>query len=163
MKKILTLLFCSIILSACKAQDEPKVFSTEALNDTFITLENETISFKEILENYKDKTIVIDVWASWCGDCIKGMPKVKALQKQFPNVEYVFLSLDKKTDAWKKGIEKYNVVGNHYYMKSGWKGKFGNFLDLDWIPRYMVVDKNKNITVFKAITADDTKIINALK
>ena len=26
-------------------------------------------------------------------------------------------------------------------MQSGWKGAMGTFLDLDWIPRYMIIDK----------------------
>jgi thiol-disulfide isomerase/thioredoxin len=42
-----------------------------------VNTENEPIAFSEILKKYEGKTIVIDVWASWCSDCIKGMPKVK--------------------------------------------------------------------------------------
>jgi thiol-disulfide isomerase/thioredoxin len=162
MKKYIYILFAFIILTACKAQEEPKQFSAEALKDTFLTLEDTQITFQEILDKHKGQTIVIDVWASWCGDCLKGLPKLKAIQEQFPNADYVFLSLDKKIPSWKKGIEKYNIIGDHYYMSSGWKGAFGTFLDLDWIPRYLVVDKNQNITVFKAVTAEDNKIKTAL-
>jgi thiol-disulfide isomerase/thioredoxin len=151
---------CLLFLS-CNAQ-EPTSFSKEALNDTFITLEGENISFNEILKKYKGSTIVIDIWASWCKDCVGGMPKVKALQKEHQEVTYVFLSLDKTQEAWKKGIEKYNVVGNHYFMQSGWKGDFGTFVALDWIPRYMVVDKEGNIKLYKAVEADDKKIKNIL-
>ena len=84
--------------------------------------------------------------------------EVKALQKEFGKVTYIFLSLDKTQDAWKKGIEKYNVQAQHYYMQSGWKGPFGEFVQLDWIPRYMVVDKQGKIKLFKAIEADDKQI-----
>ncbi|WP_341215728.1 TlpA disulfide reductase family protein [uncultured Wocania sp.] len=141
----------------------PTQFSTEALNDTFITLNGENITFKEILETHKGKTIVIDIWASWCKDCIKGMPKVKTLQSEYKDVVYMFLSLDKSQEAWKKGIEKYNVDGTHYFMQSGWKGAFGKFVNLDWIPRYMVINKAGNIELFKAIKADDIKLIQAIK
>ena len=142
-------LILSFVTLSCQAQ-KPTTFSEEALNDTFITLEGESITFAQILENHKGKTILIDVWASWCKDCLKGMPKVKALQISNPDVEYVFLSLDKSIEKWKKGIEK--------YMQSGWKGAFGEFLDLDWIPRYLVVDENGNITNFKEV-----KVNNNLK
>ena len=47
-------------------------------------------------------------------------------------------------------------------MQSGWKGAFGTFLDLDWIPRYMVIDKQGNIKLFKATKATDIKIIEAI-
>ena len=43
-------------------------------------------------------------------------------------------------------------------MQSGWKGSFGEFVDLDWIPRYMVVDKEGTIKLFKAVKADDKRI-----
>jgi thiol-disulfide isomerase/thioredoxin len=32
------------------------------------------------LKKYKGKTLVIEVWASWCGDCVKAMPKLKDLR-----------------------------------------------------------------------------------
>lgn len=143
--------------------ENPTTFSEEALNDTFITLQGDSVQFKDILEANKGKTIVIDVWASWCKDCIGGMPKVKALQGKFKNATYIFLSLDKTEESWKKGIEKYDVQGEHYFMQSGWKGPFGTYIVLDWIPRYMVIDANGKIKVFKAIEADDNKLIKALK
>jgi len=141
----------------------PKTFSEEALNDIFITMDGKNVKFKDILEENKGKTIVIDVWASWCRDCIVGMPKVKALQEEFKDIVYVFLSLDRSEEAWKKGIEKYDVIGGHYFMKSGRKGPFGSFMGLDWIPRYAVIAPNGKIKVFKVIEADDNKLIKALK
>ena len=151
-----------MIVFSCNAQ-RPTTFSEDALNDTFITLDDETVTFKNILETHKNTTVVIDIWASWCKDCIGGMPKVKALQKEHENVTYIFLSLDKNQKAWKRGIEKYNIIGEHYFMQSGWKGPFGTFVDLDWIPRYMVVDKQGNIKLFKAVEADDKNIKDILK
>ncbi|WP_308993427.1 TlpA disulfide reductase family protein [Mariniflexile litorale] len=152
------ILICLLSILSCKAQDTPTQFSEAALNDTFVTLEGKTIAFKDILEANKGKTLVIDVWASWCKDCIGGMPKVKSLQKANKDATYLFLSLDKTQDAWKKGIKKYDVQGQHYFVESGWKGPFCEFIQLDWIPRYMVVDTNGNIKLFKAIEADDKKI-----
>ncbi|WP_421150051.1 TlpA family protein disulfide reductase [Seonamhaeicola sp. NFXS20] len=157
------LLILLISLFSCNTEKTPTQFSEAALNDTFITLEGNEVSFKSILEKNKGKTIVIDVWASWCGDCLKGMPKVKELQAAHKDVVYVFLSLDKTQDAWKKGIKKYDVVGDHYFMKSGWKGPFGSFIKLDWIPRYMMVNEAGEIVVFKVIEANDEKLIEALK
>ncbi len=161
-KKTVYILVFAAILMSCKAQKAPTTFSETALNDTFITLEGETVAFKDILNRYKGQTIVVDVWASWCKDCVGGMPKVAALQEEKPDVVYLFLSLDKTQDAWKRGIEKYNVKGEHYFMQSGWEGPFGKFIKLDWIPRYMVIDSTGNIVLYKAIEADDSKIKNIL-
>ncbi|WP_100612462.1 TlpA family protein disulfide reductase [Confluentibacter lentus] len=162
MKKITYIFILAISFFSCKTET-PKTFSDEALNDTFITLDGDSMPFKDVLEAHKGKTIVIDIWASWCSDCIKGMPKVKVLQSNFKDATYIFLSLDKSQEAWKKGIKKYDVQGVHYFMQSGWKGPFGTFVELDWIPRYMIVDPDGTIKAFKAIEADDNKLIEALK
>jgi thiol-disulfide isomerase/thioredoxin len=162
MKKTLYILILFLTVLSCNSQ-APTQFSEPALNDMFISLNGDEVPFKNILKTHENQTIVIDIWASWCGDCLKGMPKVKALQKTYPEASYVFLSLDKNQEAWKRGIKKYNIEGNHYFMASGWDGPFGEFVNLDWIPRYMVVDAQGNITLFKAIKADDDNIIENLK
>ena len=145
------------------SQETPTKFSEAALNDAFISLEGESVAFKDILNAHEGKAMVIDIWASWCGDCIKGMPKVKALQKGYPDAVYIFLSLDRGEDAWKRGIKKYDVQGEHYYLPNGKKSAFGDFVSIDWIPRYMVVDANGNIKLFKAVEADNNQITEALE
>ena len=162
MHKMNYILVILLTFFSCNTE-KPTQFSEEALNDTFITLQGENIQFKDILNKHKGQTILIDVWASWCRDCIKGMPKIKKIQEENPDVVYLFLSLDKNINSWKKGIDKYQVKGEHYYMQSGWKGSFGEFLDLDWIPRYMVVDKQGDIKLYKAIKATDNNIIKSLR
>lgn len=161
MNKFKYILILFLGLLSCK--EEPKAFSTKALNDTFTNLEGSTVTLKSILEKHKGKNVVIDIWASWCGDCIQGMPKVKALQNQFKDIAYVFLSLDRGEDAWKRGIKKYDVVGDHYYMPNGKDCDFADFANISWIPRYMVINKASEIVVFNVIEADDDKLIEALK
>ena len=158
MKKIIILLTLLLSFSTCKAQDEPKEFTEKALADVFVDTEGNDITFSTILENYEGKQIVIDIWASWCKDCIKGMPKVEKLKANNKDTVFLFLSLDKSIDAWKLGIKKYKVNGEHYFMKSGWKGEFATFLNLDWIPRYLVVGTEGNIKLFRAVKADDKNI-----
>ena len=160
-QKLLLFLFFSLIFG-CKSQEEPTQFSSEALQDVLLDQLNEEVSFQNILNKHQGKTIVIDVWASWCGDCLKSLPKVKALQIENPKVDFVFLSLDKNVDSWKKGIKRHQVTGYHYYLKSGWKGKLGSFLNLDWIPRYLVIDKNQKIKVFYSKDIQTPKLKNAL-
>ena len=163
MKKILLLpILLLSIISCTQAQDT--AFTQAALDSKMTTLDGKEIAFKDILAKYKGKTVVIDVWASWCPDCIKGMPKVHDLQKEFPNVSYVFLSYDRADEKWREGIEKYKVVGDNYHVgKSMKEGDFARDIKLDWIPRYMVVDKNGKIALFKAIEADDAKLKAILK
>ena len=158
---LLVFLFVTTLLS-CQNRVETQ-FSEAALNDEFVTLNGDTVLFKTILEKHLGNTVFIDVWASWCKDCLEGLPSVKELQAKHPKVDFVYLSLDKTQKAWKKGIDRLEIKGDHYFMQSGWKGAMGTFLDLDWIPRYMIVDKQGNIKVFKAIKTSDKTLLNNLK
>ena len=108
MRKTHYLFVLLISIFSCNTET-PIYFSEEALNDTFLTLEGNSTNFKDIIENYKDETLFIDIWASWCADCIKGMPKVKVLQEEYKDVTYIFLSLDRNIEAWKKGVKKYKI------------------------------------------------------
>ncbi len=148
---------------SCEAQPEPKLFSEDALNAIFVNQDGGNNNLKSILETYKGKTVLIDVWASWCRDCIVGLPELKALQDHYKDVTYLFLSMDKTQESWRNGIKKYDISGEHYFMPSGWNGPFSDFIDLDWVPRYMVIDSESNIKLFRAITANDPKIKEYLK
>lgn len=161
-KKLFVLTTLIISTISC-AQKEETSFKKEGLENVMVNTDNQPIVFSEILKKYQGKTVVIDVWASWCSDCIKGMPKVKALQEKYPDATYLFISMDKTYDAWLKGIEKYEVKGEHYLTSDGMKGIFGKSINLDWIPRYMIVDKTGKIVLFKAIEADDEKLIKTLE
>ncbi len=133
-------------------------FSKESLKTKLTATNKKDISFEKILKQHKGKTVVIEVWASWCSDCIKSMPEVKELKTQYPDVAFVNLSCDKTYDAWQNGIEKHEVSGENYLIKDGMKGAFGKSISLDWIPRFIVVDKNGKIALFRAIEKDFDKI-----
>ena len=164
MKKIF-LLFVITMASISCSNAQKKEFSKDALKGTLTDSDNKEVTFKEVLKKYKGKTVVVEVWASWCGDCVGAMPKVKELQANNPDVAYVFISMDKTFDKWKAGIEKHEIKGYHYWVNdvNGMKGAFGKSIDLDWIPRYMVINKNGSIVIYRAIETDFDKINTTLK
>ena len=162
MKKLLCLLVTfALNISCTKAQD--KQFSDEALAHNLTDVTGKEISFKDILKKHEGKTVVIEAWASWCSDCVKNMPKLKELQSENPNVAFVFLSADKTPEAWKVGIEKHAITGDHYLMADGMKGAFGKSINLDWIPRYIILDKTGKVKLYRAIETDHDKVNTLLK
>lgn len=153
----------AFFVTAC-AQDK-KEFPQEALTAKLVSLSGQNLTLQDVLAKHKGKTIVLDVWASWCSDCIKGLPLVKALQEKTKDIapEYVFLSVDKKEDRWKAAIKDRNIVGDHYLIFSkSMKGPLGKAIDLNWIPRYMVVGKDGKIKMYNAVKADDNRILEAV-
>ena len=161
MKKIALLLIAFASFSCTQAQKTE--FSKKALSETLLATDGSQIKFKDILKNQKGKTTVIEFWASWCGDCVKAMPKLKELQANHPKVDYVFISMDKTADKWKAGIEKHEIKGDHYMANDQMKGVFGKAIDLDWIPRYIIIDKKGKIVRYRAIETDFAAIDETLK
>ena len=162
MKNILfaTVIFLSTI-SCSMAQTE---FSKETLKSELLATDSQKVAFHTILDKHKEKTIVIEFWASWCSDCIKSMPNLKELQTNNPNVDFVFISLDKTTEKWLLGIEKHELKGDHYLVPDpeGMKGAFGKSINLGWIPRYIIIDQKGQIALFKAIETDFKKMQEVL-
>lgn len=161
MKKLICLIaVCFLHISCSNAQQQ---FSKEALTNTLTNLEGKETNLKTILKAHKGKAVVIEVWASWCGDCVKNMPKLKELQAENPKVDFVFLSCDKTVDAWKTGIEKHQLQGDQFLVPDGMKGAFGKSINLDWIPRYIVISKTGKVALYRAIETDHDAVNALLK
>ena len=156
---VLSFLFANFTI----AQEVPKVlkttFSKEALAQKVTNVSGKTITISKILEEHKGKILVLDLWASWCRDCLNAMPKAKELEEKNPDVNFVFLSLDRNLDAWKKGLEKHEMTSKeNYWFSEGWKNNFNNYIDLNWIPRYLIINQKSGIAKYYAITPDDPEI-----
>jgi thiol-disulfide isomerase/thioredoxin len=151
-----------IVLLSC-SNGQKKVFSEDTLSKMLTATDQSEISFADILKNQKGKVTVIELWASWCSDCVKAMPKVKEMQEKNPDVNYVFISMDKAFDKWINGIEKHDLKGSHYWATDGMKGEFGKAIEADWIPRYIILDQEGNIKIYRAIETDFDKINATLK
>lgn len=139
-------------------------FPDSVLQVPLTKLDGEKIPFSQMLKDNKGKKIMIDYWASWCRDCIGGLPKVKDLQNitKDLNVVYVFLSIDREEDKWKAAIDKFNIKGEHYWIEAGWKNPLSNYVGLDWIPRYILLDEEGKVALPKAIQANDPKLLKAI-
>lgn len=148
-------------LAMKKFGPQPTVFTPEALENVLTNLNGEETTLEEVLQKHKGKTIIVDVWASWCGDCLKGLPKVAKLQEATAgkNIVHLFLSVDKDARPWKGAIKRKNIQGEHYLVEGAWKSRLGDFLKLDWIPRYFVVDPDGKISLYRATVADDPAIL----
>jgi thiol-disulfide isomerase/thioredoxin len=162
MKNILYIVIIGFLFTSCK-KEILTTFPPEALQENMRTLDGKNITFEEILAKYKGETIFVDIWASWCGDCLQGIPGVKEIQKNNPQLTYLFLSLDKKESSWKAGIKKHNLVGEHYYVKTGFKGDFGKAIGLNWIPRYMIINPDGSIKLFEAVKTNEEALLAAIK
>lgn len=131
-----------------------KQFSQWALDYELEDTTGKKVRLGEIINQHIGQPLVIDVWATWCPDCIKAIPATKELMASHPEAKIVYLSVDRERAKWNDGIKKYDLQGAHYFIPDGMKSPFGKDLELDWIPRYILLDKTGKIVTFRAIEKD---------
>lgn len=170
MKKIIIvlLLMVSVGVFAQKIPAISKtVFSKEALAQKIISLEGKKLSISEIIKKHEGKILIIDFWASWCRDCILALPFTKELKEKNPEIQFVYFSLDRSYEQWKRGLDKYGILEyENYWFDEGWKNNFNNYIDLNWVPRFMVIDQKGAIANYYSIHPNDpemNKTIDELK
>jgi thiol-disulfide isomerase/thioredoxin len=115
------------------------------------------------LDNFKDKYIYIDIWASWCAPCIIQIPHLKKLEEKF-NEKINFISIawnDNKSD-WKKMIEKKNLQGIQLFA-SNKDAEFFKFFGVSGIPRFILLDKEGKIIESNAKQPSEKSLINQLE
>ena len=52
-----------------------------------------------LLSAYAGKPLVINFWATWCAPCIKEMPDLQALHERYPDVQFVGIAVDSKSNV----------------------------------------------------------------
>lgn len=154
------LLLISFALFGQKVPEVMKTkFSKEALSQKITSLQGKKLSVAEVIKKHEGKILIIDFWASWCRDCILALPSTKELKEKNPEIEFVYFSLDRSHEQWKRGLEKYGISENeNYWFDEGWKNDFNNYIDLNWVPRFMLIDQTGAIAKYYAISPKDPEI-----
>jgi thioredoxin 1 len=59
----------------------------------------------------QDKVVLVDYFAKWCGPCKTLMPRLTALESEYPNAKFVSVDVDENTDhSMKMGIRSVPTV-----------------------------------------------------
>lgn len=119
------------------------------------------------IEDFAGKVIYLDVWASWCGPCIKQMPAAKALKEkltpeQLEKIVFLYISIDDHESRWKGAIEKHGIKGTHLRSPGGWKSEVTKKFGIRGIPRFILFDKYGKVVALEAKRPSDETLYNDL-
>ncbi|AFD07464.1 TlpA family protein disulfide reductase [Solitalea canadensis] len=116
------------------------------------------------LSDYKGKVVYMDVWASWCKPCVGEIPFGRTLEEKYKDrkdIIFITVSIDKKTDDWKSGLQKNNPAGTPLYVEGAFGGLFAKSYGINSIPRFVIIDKNGKFIDANAPRPSATQAIEA--
>ena len=102
-----------------------------------VTLERaDTNTLPALMKNDGPKLRLINVWATWCGPCLRELPDLVTMNRMYRNgnFEVVTLSADDpdKKDKVLAALQERKVACRNYLFNSRDKDALGTALDPDW-------------------------------
>ena len=118
---------------------------TAAPDFTLKTPDGKDVSLKD----FQGKYVVLDFWASWCPDCRKDAPEVKALWEKYGDeVAFVGVSFDTEKEKWADYINENGLGWCHVSPLAKWKEtQVSQDYKVNWIPSMYIIDPEGKVVL----------------
>ena len=94
-----------------------------------------------ILDRYKGKAVLIDIWATWCGPCKAGHKAMAPWKQELKGKDIQFVYITSPTSplsTWQEMIK--DIDGDHYYLTKEQYQYILSKYESDGIPTYAIYD-----------------------
>lgn len=93
------------------------------------------------MDDMQGKVVLLDFWATWCPPCLRAVPHIREIAKEFQGQPLVILSvsLDGNEQKWKEFIAK-NQMTWPQYREAGVKGVTARLFGVTAIPHTFIID-----------------------
>lgn len=101
------------------------------------------------LAEFKGKYVLLDFWASWCPDCRKDIPAVKAMHEKYgKNVVFIGVSFDTDRDRWAKCVADNGMTWRQVSeLKRMREAKIAQTYGVQWIPSMTLVGPDGKVVL----------------
>ncbi|MFY0686570.1 MAG: TlpA family protein disulfide reductase [Cyclobacteriaceae bacterium] len=118
------------------------------------------------LEDLKGKFVYIDIWATWCGPCLREIPALKEMEVVYSqkNVQFVSISIDRRRDyeKWQNMIVEKQLGGLQLFAEDDWNSTIVKDYAIEGIPRFILLDRDGNIVSADAPRPSSPKLAEML-
>ena len=113
------------------------------------------------LSSLRGKWVILDFWGSWCGWCIKGMPKMKEYYAKYNDkLEILGVDCSDTVEKWKKAVADNELPWLHVYCEDDVKDNPMALYGVNAFPTKVVVDPKGKIA--KIIVGEDPSFYDFL-
>ncbi|MBN2092003.1 TlpA family protein disulfide reductase [candidate division KSB1 bacterium] len=130
----------TLVIFKMHAQDFPDVLGKQAPEWTLENLEGKKINTTD----FKGKVQIIDLWATWCPPCRKGIPELMELQEKYKadGLEIIGIALDNTIDP----VKEFATTTKFNYTVVFGNRKIANLYGrIEAIPTTFIVDKTGKV------------------
>ena len=137
-------------------------------SDNLADLSEGEALLKKILEPYKGKFVLLDIWGTWCGPCKEALShstEEYARLKDY-DIQYLYLANKSPQTAWENVIKEYNVSGPnvaHYNLPPEQQAAIERHLNVHAFPTYKLFDRNGELLDLKVSAFDLEGLANLLE
>ncbi len=134
---------------AIMQRDITKSPSLKTADDVASMSDGEQI-LRKLIEPYKGRLILLDVWGTWCGPCKEMLSHSQEEYERLKDFDLVYLYLCNKSsdESWKNVIKEYNVLGDnvvHYNLPVDQQSAVEHFLNVQYFPTYKLIDRDGTV------------------
>ena len=114
---------------------------------------------KKILEPYKGKFVLLDIWGTWCGPCKEALShstEEYARLKDY-DIQYLYLANESPQTSWENVIKEYNVSGPnvaHYNLPREQQAAIEHHLGVHAWPTYKLFNRDGELLDLKVSAFD---------
>jgi thiol-disulfide isomerase/thioredoxin len=109
----------------------------------FLALDGKRID----ISSFKDKVVIIQFWATWCGPCIGEIPALTSLYKEYheDGLEIVGISLDEKRGDLEGFLTQRQIEWPQHFDGKRWKNAIASRFGVRAIPLIVLVDRQGSV------------------
>lgn len=131
-------------------QNKPMTFTGLRPSSDIADMSDGEKILRKIIEPYKGKLILMDIWGTWCGPCKEALSHSQEEYERLKDfgLVYLYLANNSSDESWKNVIKMYDITGDnvvHYNLPDEQQKAVEQYLNVNAFPTYKLIDREGTI------------------